>query len=82
MERTDVLKPGEKAAQRWGSAVMLTCCMRLFLPGIFMHYALCDMRSMLFFFPKHNKATSSFRFEISANRRRKYFAKIYKHGLL
>lgn len=39
MERTDVLEPGEKAAQRWGSVVMLMCCPCLFLPGIFMLYA-------------------------------------------
>ena len=55
MERTDVLKPGEKAAQRWGSVVMLTCCMRLFLPGIFMHYALQWHEEHAIFLPNTTK---------------------------
>ena len=47
-------------------------------------HALCSpvTRGACYFSSKHNKATSSFRFEISASWRRKYFAKIYKHGLL
>lgn len=66
------------------TTVLLHCCVCPLLSGFFVHYALWWHEEHTIYFAPWNmeKATSSFKFEITANRGRIYFAKVCKHELL